>query len=706
MEAPKMIPFGAQYYRAPTPLPEDWEADLRGFRARGFNTVKIWAQWRWNMPAEDRFDFSDLDRLMDLCAQLDIRVVINVVYDVVPAWFNKKYPDAMMVTATGRRLYPQTTAWRQVGGVPGPCLHHPEGIEVRRRFTEAVAQRYAEHPALLCWDLWNEPEASCGLVRDATPDNLICYCEHSVAGFIDWLREKYGTPEAVAHRWGQPIRTWEDVEPPRYAGTFNDMLDWRQYFGDTLVRELHDRAEAVRRFDTVHPVMIHSVPGFRYMNSFSDEYDLAREMDWYGNSDGGSPYPACAIVSAARGKFVMNAEIHAMGGMTMERPNLPSFDDIKRHVMIPLARGVKGFLFWQYKPERLGLEAPAWGLTAPDGGDTPWLGYAQRINDALQRYAPRLLAASPRPSRVALVDSHESEVFLWAINHGSDDLFRCSLDGAFRALHEGQFAFDTVTERQIADEGLAGYDVVYYPLPYYLKAETAEVLRKFVKNGGTLISEALFGGIDSRTNLHAVRLPGYGFDEVFGCAETQTITASVFRNAYGARWADVDEDKTAVGLTDEQGRRALGYHFCESLRPEGATVLARFDNGDAAVTVHTYGKGRAVLIGTCPGYMVEKGSAETAAFISRLVTEIGGVEPHAAVEHGGRADVLYRDGQPDAVVLDRHSPAESGAVRLLDPTLAGRRLRNAITDVCLTVGEDGVCPIPASEGRFELYMVE
>ena len=199
------IPFGAQYYRAPTPLEEDWLRDLTSFRDHGFNTVKLWAQWGWNMPKEEQFDFSDLDRLMDICRDLGLRVVINIIYDVAPHWFNKKYPESFMITLSGRILRPQSISCRQIGGAPGPCLHHPQGIECRRRFTEAVAQRYADHPAMFCWDLWNEPELTCGVARDPIQDHMVCYCEHSVRAFREWLKKQYGTLEALCKCWGAPL---------------------------------------------------------------------------------------------------------------------------------------------------------------------------------------------------------------------------------------------------------------------------------------------------------------------------------------------------------------------------------------------------------------------------------------------------------------------------------------------------------------------
>ena len=81
---------------------------------------------------------------------------------------------------------------------------------------------------------------------------------------------------------------------------------------------------------------------------------------------------------------------------------------MKRHILIPLAHGIKGFLFWQYRPERLGGESPAWGLTNPDGSPAPWLEPASHIARALLADEEFFLAASPLPAKAALLADPEA----------------------------------------------------------------------------------------------------------------------------------------------------------------------------------------------------------------------------------------------------------------------------------------------------------
>ena len=42
------IIYGTQYYRAPTPLPEEWEKDIPELESYSLDTFQIRINWRWN----------------------------------------------------------------------------------------------------------------------------------------------------------------------------------------------------------------------------------------------------------------------------------------------------------------------------------------------------------------------------------------------------------------------------------------------------------------------------------------------------------------------------------------------------------------------------------------------------------------------------------------------------------------------------------
>ena len=172
---PGYIPFGSQYYRAPTPYETEWEKDINSFAEAGLNNMKIWAQWRWNAPEPGVYDFSDLKKLMDLALSKNIKVTINTIFDVGPVWLNDLEDDCRMVTADGRKLGPWVSPCRQIGGWPGPCNNHPEAQTLRRQFLEHLAGELGSHPALNVWDVWNEPELSGGTAREGRWQDQLCY---------------------------------------------------------------------------------------------------------------------------------------------------------------------------------------------------------------------------------------------------------------------------------------------------------------------------------------------------------------------------------------------------------------------------------------------------------------------------------------------------------------------------------------------------
>ena len=94
-EKPPRFPFvyGAQYYRAPTPEPEYWDRDFVHMKRLGFNTVKFWVQWRWSERTPGRYFWDDLDQLMLLAERYELKVILNLICDVMPVWAERCFPD-------------------------------------------------------------------------------------------------------------------------------------------------------------------------------------------------------------------------------------------------------------------------------------------------------------------------------------------------------------------------------------------------------------------------------------------------------------------------------------------------------------------------------------------------------------------------------------------------------------------------------------
>ncbi len=305
------IPFGSQYYRAPSPKSEDWEKDLREFASVGFNMVKFWVQWRWNQPDEDRFYFEDIDRLMDLAAEFGLRVMLNTIVDVAPHWIYQKFPEAVMVTLDGRRVGPQTQPHRQIGGL-GLCFNHAPAMEHLFNFIRETVRRYREHPALEMWNVASEPELTSSMseLRLYADDaekmgDMLCYCERCQEAFRAWLSEKYGSIEELNHVWKRNYRSFADAEVPRTRNTFDDLVDWRMFFVDVLGRHVKRRFEVAAAEDGGrHPLLCHHVfiQGFPVVSTANDPWNVAKYGDLHGITQMDDPMMVDVARCAARGR--------------------------------------------------------------------------------------------------------------------------------------------------------------------------------------------------------------------------------------------------------------------------------------------------------------------------------------------------------------------------------------------------------------------
>ena len=716
------FPYGSQYYRAPSPPPEDWDRDLGRMAALGFNMVKFWAQWRWNHPEEDCFYFDDLDRLMDLSAGHGLQVMLNTIVDVAPAWIYRKYPDASMVTLDGRRIGPQTQPHRQIGGL-GLCLCHEEAVGHMYRFLEATVERYRDHPALAVWNVGSEPELTQSMAEmrlwadDAAKiGDMLDYNEHSIRAFKRWLEKKYGTVDRLNLAWNRNYASFDEAEVPKTRNTFNDVIDWRMFFVDVLGENVRRRFEVAERADGGrHPLMCHHVfiQGFPVTSTANDPWNVGQYGDLHGFTQMDDPMMHDILRSCARGKPVMSAEMLMLMGYTLRLPRAIDADDVRRHVFTGVAANLKGFLFWQYRPELLGREAPTWGLSHLDGSGTPWLDAFAEVGRVLQENKKFLLDAAQRPAEVAIVYNPENQIFAWAAT-GNEKTATDSLLGVHRALYDRSFNVDFVHPKDFTPEVLDRYRVIVAPFPYLMNEVLASRLEAWVAAGGVLVGEAYFAGWDLEHGRHHTTVPGYGLHEVFGVRQKNAepaqdhdflllhgavragrgaaVRPGLNEAAHGSGFvvAQPYDPTDALGQVEitlardlpglAAGAKVYGAMVKETFFVERADVLATYADGEAAVTMAAYGEGRAVLVGSYVGLAFQRlGYASNAALVAGLVDAAladrgARIErPHVAGGEAIRVDVLAADGDGAMVIVQNNTGrAVEATIRL--PEAAGGAL--------------------------------
>lgn len=394
--------------------------------------------------------------------------------------------------------------------------------------------------------------------------------------------------------------------------------------------------------------------------------------------------------SCARGKPVMSAEMLMLMGYTLNLHEVITTDDIKRHIFTGIAANLKGFIFWQYRPEMLGREAPAWGLTHPDGSSTPWLEAFADIGRKLQENTDFLFDAEPPSAEVAILYHPENQIFTWAAT-GNEKNATQSLLGAHRALYERSIRTDFIHPKDIANGHLDEYKVVILPLPYLLDGATARALKEWVKAGGVLISEAYLGGWNLDEGRHSTTIPGFGLEEVFQVRQANGEPASedqylqlggivrstpgplnlhpgIHEDAGGASMAqpvDVSNGsgRVVMRLNEDlpgvaSGTRVQGAIIKETYTVDGAEVLAEYDDGRAAITRAQYGSGTAILIGSYVALGHYRfGDPANGKLLAGLVRDA--VDLAGPTVHGDalvRVDTLSTEGGDAMIILQNLEP--------------------------------------------------
>lgn len=633
--------FGVQYYRAPTPSPECWERDLKNIKENGFNSVKFWVQWRWTHRAENKFYFEDIDRLMDLANENGLKVTLNVIFDVVPQWVLKKYPDSKMVMANKMAVEPIVVSYRQIGGFPGTCYNHEAALSARMDFLRETVKRYKDHPALHMWDVWNEPE-QCSPNRYPKEETLTCFCDNCKRKFAKYLQNKYESIHQLNDVWGRCYEDFEDIELPVQSQTVSDFIDFREFHLDTMTEEANNRIRLVKEIDRTHPVYLHVVPNTSSIfNALTgvDDFEMAKECDVFASTNFVKPIWSIMTTSAGRGKVCYNVECHIGVGSTKMHQKQISLRDMVKDLVPQIGMGLRGFMFWQYRPETLGHESPAWGVTKLDGSMGSVGRAAKQFIHALLPIIPDIMNADMPKAEMAIWKGRKNEIFTFCVDKKLNT-FAQTIEAYVDAAYYNNYNCCIVDDK-LVQEGLEGIKLLILPMCYEASRSFVDAVDDFVMRGGTVLCEAHFGGYDADRGRHSYHMPGLGLDRRWGIKEEYTTSSYYLGNeavtdqpdmtdvnddvkkaldAYGITGGKIFRIETTLGF-DVYGAERFACLSCK----DGDTV-GKFDN-TPCIVMKTHGKGRIIYCGTNLGEAAEYDVNAFERFVVKMA-EIAGVSPN------------------------------------------------------------------------------
>lgn len=580
------FPYGTQYHRAPTPLPEEWDGDLREIARAGYTHVQFRPQWRWHERLRGKPAWEDLDRLFALAQKHHLRVVLKPMLETAPDWVF----DDLDGTRIGFHGVPISSFAHGAYYVGGwwPCFDNPAVAKAAAAFVRKLVRRYHRHPALWFYDAWNEP---------VSRPLGACHCPHSQTSYRDWLRRRFGTIEKLNAALGKAWTSFATLRAPEAAGDYAEMFLWRQWAGFAVAEQVRFVAEAIRAIDKKAFIMVHvggSLVAQDPAWAASDDFQNAARTDRYGTSFWVPLHPKTPMDHAApeyQSSWLRRVDplywCHEFYPNHANWCQPPDPRTLKRLIWSAIAGGAAGFTFWQWRSERVGNEANGYGLRGIDGSPTPRSAVADGIADVLRRYGSRLVGTRRVGSPVALLYSHASDLVgrIQLMPGGLEDLSRepgrtdYPYKRAIRAAHALYLHAGQPPDWVVAGDDLAEVALLHVTGMELTDAKTADWLRAFVRRGGTLVIEFPFACRDERTWVTPAR-PAHGLEDLLGCREADRVIA---------RAADI--------ATFTGGPRIPARDWRVTLEPAGGRMTAKWPDGTAAAVSHVYGKGRVLVFG-------------------------------------------------------------------------------------------------------------
>jgi len=533
-----MIPFGVTYYPDQWPK-ETWDKTFAEIKAAGLNIIRFGEMaWDWIEPEPGQFRFKELDQAMDLCAKHGIKVLLGIPTSQVPTWFFRLYPNSRSVAADG-------TLYAEYGPRPNICKDNPHYRQLAERMAKKMAQRYKKHPALLFWQVDNEPVYP---PLDSTTTQDFCHCEHSRKAFIAWAKDKYGTIKKLNEVWGTRFWTttfskFEDIFTPK-AGIWDAVSphifnDWFRFKSERIKQWVSHLAKIVRQSDKQHLVGTNGFIGI--CTRVPDHSIIGDSLDFYGLDI----YPKGGRMSQRDLAFMYDlwrsfcratgCEFHItelQGGQNVRwgAPEYVKGPEIKDWTELAFKHGAQALLYHNWLPPLFGAETAGFGILKTDGSPTKRLEVIKKLADWVRKSK-----VESRKSKVAIVYHRSSEVETYqeqgpprgiagqwepvrtdiGLMHQLD-----SMAGAYRAIYKKNKPVDFVFERDL-NSGKLPYKTILMPNPYLLSKKQYQNLKKWVAAGGTLITEARFGLKDGNGHLYPNPLLEDLLGETFEYAESR-----------------------------------------------------------------------------------------------------------------------------------------------------------------------------------------
>ncbi|MFY1693222.1 beta-galactosidase [Plantactinospora sp. WMMB782] len=579
------IAFGGDYN--PEQWPEEvWKEDHRLFDAARIDTVTLGVfDWALLQPAPDRYDFTLLDRIVERAGAEGRQICLATATGAHPAWLARAHPEVTRTDFEGRR--------HRYGQRHNSCPSSPVFRRLSTELARRIARRYAGNPAVVAWHVGNEYGGA-------------CYCDLCAAGFRAWLRDRYGSLDALNAAWyttfwSHTFTDWDEIEPPsaltehwrgpNHTAFQGITLDYLRFMSEAMLANFTDEKAAIRESSPDVPVTTNLMGMYRPI----DYHRWAPHLDFasWDNYPPDDNSPAWMALTHDLMRGLKNGQPFWLMEQTPSHTASRDVNPVKRPGVMRLwswqavAHGADAVLFFQLRASRGACEKYHGAVIGHAGrDDTRVFREVAGLGAELDRLGGATLGART-PARVALLFDWDS---WWAleISDGPSRLLRYQqiVHAYYKALWTAGVDVDVVP----VTADLTDCQVVVAPALHMLKGDLAQRLAAVAERGGSVLTTFLSGRVDEDDNAFLADVPG-PLGPLLGIRidEWDARPPEVV-NPVRLRDAEAGAAGGSAGEVEVESRLLF-----ELVIPQGAEVLgtyqADFYAGTPAVTRNRHGAG-------------------------------------------------------------------------------------------------------------------
>ena len=575
--------YGTAYYYEYLPY-DRMEEDFSMMNEAGINTIRIaestWSTWE---PSDGVFDFTYLHRMLKCAASHHLNVIIGTPTYAIPSWLAMKYPDILSETHNGRCKY---------GPRQNFDITHPGYLFHAERIIRKLMEEVSSYNCIIGYQLDNEtkPYDTCS--------------KRAQDLFKEYLKKKWPDVKDLNARmgfayWSNSIATYDDLPDVRATINASFGAEYEAFSRELVTNFLKWQRDIVDEYRKPWQFVTHNFDYEWRMSSFglqpeADQFEAAKNLtiagcDIYHPSEDnltGATITFCGALARGLKKanyLVMETEAQGNFGW------LPYPGQLRMQAFSHIACGADGVSYWHWHSIHNAVESYWKGILSHDFSKGAVYKEAVVTGNDIKRLSPYLINLK-KNNKIAIMVSNRSQIGLkwFPTDHQQSDNIAHTYSDYLRqftdALYMLNVEYDIINDdcRDFSD-----YEIIIAPVLYACSRDLSESLKKYVHDGGRLISGFKSFFADKYLKIYHDSQPS-NMTEVFG------ISYDRFTKPDNV---SLDSDKI---IFDKPPVVTDWMELIDNVSPD-TEVLCSYKHhiwkNLAAVTSNRYGKGEAVYIG-------------------------------------------------------------------------------------------------------------